>query len=559
MLALAAAGVAVAAEAERIRRDPRELVVALAGEPGEGALRLLEAFVGDHTLSLRAVSADPVLLGRLLRRGEVDLVLLAGTWGAPDRLPAALGRWQAPGPELFESLVPAVRFLHPLRELTAAEALDLLEGKPPARSGDAACFPLELEPAEAFLADPSWRAVSLLAPWELEARVQALTVEGVEPTWGNLAKGAYPLSRRLHVLTRLPGRPLGLDLAWPETIRRRYDPNADLLAAFLGFLNTPAAVAALAGEGPPVTVAAVGDIMLGRGVGRLIAERGVDYPFEAISGRVRAADVGFANLESPFGTTGRALPGKMIWFRADPAAASGLRDAGFNVLTLANNHILDYDTECLLETLAVLDAHGIRWAGAGRHLEEAMAPALVTVNGVTLAFLGFSDFAHIYWSESYPRTFAATADRPGVAPADRSVVARAIAEARKVADFVIVAFHWGDEYVNYPNATQLETGRHAIAAGADLVLGSHPHAVQGFEFHRGGFIAYSLGNFIMDQRRPIQCETMILEIEFLPSRVRQIRVVPAYIEDARPAVLGGEEAAAALDKLRLLSLPFLGD
>jgi poly-gamma-glutamate synthesis protein (capsule biosynthesis protein) len=340
---------------------------------------------------------------------------------------------------------------------------------------------------------------------------------------------------------------------------RRYDPNRLAVTAFRTFLAEPAAQLAVTGEGPPVVVAAVGDIMLARGVGRLIARHGAHYPFDLVRDRVTAADVAFANLESPIGTGGQPLPGKVIWFRAEPAVMAGLAASGFDVLTLANNHILDYDSELLLETLALLEAANLAYTGAGADIHEALRPAIVRAGELTLAFLGFSDFAHIFWSHAYPRTFLATEELPGVAPADVPVFSRAIARARQEADFVIAAFHWGEEYVNYPTDRQRELGRRAVEAGADLVLGSHPHAVQGFEIRGRSLVAYSLGNFIMDQRRPITTESMILEIELLPSGIRQIRVTPVLIEEFRPRILEGMAAEAALAKLRRISLPFDGN
>ncbi|MDQ7794266.1 MAG: CapA family protein [bacterium] len=564
LLLVLGAGVLARAESSRIARGPGELIVALAGEPGPATSRLLEAFRRDRPdLSLEAIQvpADPRQLARLLNRGDVDVVLLVGPYQVEGEAvpPALLEAWLVPGEPFWEAVVPVVRFLHPLRELTAAEGRALLEGRAPEGGGAQPCFPLRLMTAAAFLDGPAWDGISLLAPEQLNVAVQALAVGGVAPTTENLATGAYPLSRPLHVLVRSSGRPLGWNLAWPQPVLRRYEPNLEALQAFLGFLDTAEAHRAASGEGRAVTLAAVGDIMLARGVGRLVAEQGPHYPFDLVRDRVQAADVGFANLESPLGTSGQPLPGKVIWFRADPAAAEGLARSGFGVLTLANNHILDYDSELLLDTLDLLDRHGLAYTGAGRNLEEAMRPVLFRAGDLTLAFLGFSDFAHIYWSVSYPRTFAATATRPGVAPADPVVVAQAIALAKEEADFVIAAFHWGDEYVNYPNADQLRMGRHAVEAGADIVLGSHPHAVQGFELYQGGFIAYSLGNFIMDQRKPIQVESMILEIEFTSSGIRQVRVLPARIEEHRPAILDGDAAVEALEKLRRISLSFLGN
>ena len=553
------------AELSRLERDPRELIVGVTGAPEPAATRLLEAFARarpDLELRVRELHGEAAEAGDLLREARVDFILYAGGY----RMDGATGpraevsEWVLPGVRFHAARVPATRFLHPLQDITAAEARKLLDGIPPDRSGDPDCFPLRLVPADDLIGhSPRWDWIALLEPQQLGPTVQALAIDGVAPSYANLATGAYPLSRPIDILARAPRYPLDWARNWPAAIVLRYDPNRPAVMAFRAFLTEPAAHRAVAGEGPPVVLAAVGDIMLARGVGRLIQRHGGDYPFDLVRDRVVAADVAFANLESPIGTGGRPLPGKEIWFRADPEVMPGLAASGFDVLTLANNHILDYDSELLMETLALLERADLAHTGAGADIHAALRPAIVRAGQITLAFLGFSDFAHIFWSHAYPRTFLATEDVPGVAPADIPVFSQAIASARQEADFVIAAFHWGEEYVNYPTDRQRALGRLAVEAGADVVLGSHPHSVQGFEILDRSLVAYSLGNFIMDQRRPIQTESMILEIELLPSGIRQIRVIPVLIDGFRPQILEGAAAREALAKLRRISLPFTGE
>lgn len=309
------------------------------------------------------------------------------------------------------------------------------------------------------------------------------------------------------------------------------------------------------GPEPEGTLAVVGDVMLARGVATAIARQGVDYPFAAVAERLRAADYTFANLESPLGVKGKPIPGKGIWFRAPPESVRGLLQAGIDGVTLANNHILDYDTENFLETLGILREHGIGIVGGGEDLETARRPLVARVGGVRVAFLGYSQFADIFWDWGYRRPFAATDSRPGVAPVREETLAEDIARARERADVVAVAYHWGDEYVNYPNPEQRRLARKTIDLGADLVLGFHPHAVQGIERYREGLIAYSLGNFVMDQKRPVTRESMILEIRLTPEGISGYEVVPVMIDDAQPRILEGDEARALLDKIDRISEP----
>lgn len=304
----------------------------------------------------------------------------------------------------------------------------------------------------------------------------------------------------------------------------------------------------------PVTLAVVGDVMLGRGVGAAITRHGVDYPLAAVAERLKRADLTFANLESPIGEQGTPLPDKGIWFRARPEAAAALTQAGIDAVTVANNHILDYDTENFLETLALLREKGIAYAGGGETLAEARRPAVLEAGGVRVALLGYSQFAHIFWSWNYRRAFAATETVPGVAPIDEATLAEDIARARQEADVVAVAYHWGDEYVNYPNQFQRDLAHRTIDLGADLVLGFHPHAVQGLERYKGGLIAYSLGNFVMDnQHRDVAKESMILEVRLTKDGIVDHEVTPVIIEAAQPRVAEGEAGQLLMEKIERIS------
>lgn len=321
------------------------------------------------------------------------------------------------------------------------------------------------------------------------------------------------------------------------------------------------AIAAPAGvdstlEQPPapaaatVTLAVVGDVILARGVGTAIARHGVEYPFAAVAERLRAADYAFANLESPVGEGGRPIPGKGIWFRARPETVAGLVYAGIDGVSLANNHTLDYDTENFLETLTILREKGVGFAGGGEDLAAARRPLIADVGGVRVAFLAYSQFADLFWDRNYRRSFAATDDRPGVAAIRDDWLAEDIARAREVADVVAVYYHWGEEYVNHPTDEQRRLARLTVDLGADLVLGAHPHALQGIERYRDGLIAYSLGNFVFDQTRPVTKESMILEIQLTKDGVAGYNVVPVWIEDAQPRILEGDAAERLMEKIK---------
>lgn len=392
-----------------------------------------------------------------------------------------------------------------------------------------------------------------------EADRQLLAVDGVYPTLATVLDGSYPLGQVVCFGVREPRGPLGV-LGRVPFIRRRIQPNYPAVRDFIAWLRTDQARTAFYGTPFEIRLAAVGDVMLGRNVGRDTAAKGLDWPFGLVADRLSAADITFANLEAPLGTSGTALPGKLIWLRGSPEAVESLKLAGIDVVSLANNHILDYDSPCLLETIGLLDRNGIAHAGAGSNIGEARAPAVLEAGGLKVAFLAYTEFADtgLYWDYSYPRSFQAEENVPGCAPLDMAMVAEDIVRARERADVVVVSFHWGLEDINFPQPfnpkNNLEAvARQAIDLGASLVLGTHPHAIQGLEAYHNGLIAYSLGNFVMDQKRDVQKESMILELQVGPSGVLSARVTPVWIDTTRPRVLEGAEAERLLEKIERIS------
>lgn len=235
----------------------------------------------------------------------------------------------------------------------------------------------------------------------------------------------------------------------------------------------------------------VGDIMLNRGVGSQIkTNNDAVYPFRFVAEEIRKADLAFGNLESPISGRGRNQ-GSIYSFRADPMVVGGLKFAGFDVLSLANNHIWDWGREALEDTIVLLKEAGIFPVGAGRNEMEANEPVVRDIKGKKIAFLAYTD--------RYPSGLWAKDNYPGISRFDLDEVVGRIRNLKPVVDFVVVSMHWGDEYESQANETQKFIGRRLIDAGADLVIGHHPHVVQQIEYYKDGVIAYSLGNFIFDQ------------------------------------------------------------
>lgn len=249
------------------------------------------------------------------------------------------------------------------------------------------------------------------------------------------------------------------------------------------------ALGAAAAAAQEVTLAFVGDVMLAEGPGRVI-RRG-DDPFRAVAPWLASADVRVANLECVVARGGSPEPGKPYTFRAHPRVLPVLRHH-FDVVSLANNHSGDYGTEAFAEMLDRLSAAGLEAFGGGRTLADAHRPLILERHGVRIALLGYNEFL--------PRHFEADTDKPGVAWSEDAQVRLDIRRAREVhrADVVIPFMHWGWEYEPRASARQRALARLMIDAGADAVIGGHPHVVQDTEAYRGRPIVYSLGNFVFD-------------------------------------------------------------
>ncbi|MBE0416186.1 MAG: CapA family protein [Coriobacteriia bacterium] len=299
-----------------------------------------------------------------------------------------------------------------------------------------------------------------------------------------------------------------------------------------------------------LTVAAVGDMHFDRRVKELIEREGGLAPLKYVADRLSAVDIAVGNLESPLSNGGTPWPNKDVHFRGDPRGIEGLRASDFTFLSLANNHILDYGTEALVDTVSALDLAGIGYAGAGIDRAAAWKPAVATYGDTTVAFLSFS---HIL-----PAGFIATDSKAGLAPGrtDMSAVTEAIRTAKEEHDYVLVSFHWGVEYVDDANADQVRDARAAIDAGADMVLSHHPHVIQGIEFYNDGFIAYSLGDFVFDHYSRKTGEAFILEADLGPHGIANVRAAPVYLYSiGQPRIVTGSEATDILERLKRISGP----
>ena len=264
----------------------------------------------------------------------------------------------------------------------------------------------------------------------------------------------------------------------------------------------------------------VGDIMLDRGVReRIEAAQDPPFPFLFVRDTLRQADIAFANLEGPITDRG-VRSGSIYSFRFEPVGTvNALADAGFDILSLANNHILDYDGTGLADTLSILSKNGLSGVGAGKNYTEANTPIFITRGDARYAFLAYTNL--------YPESLEA-GETLGVS--DFGNAEHAIRDAREAADIVIVSLHWGEEYRSVSNEYQRSIAHAFIDAGADLIVGHHPHVAQELERYRGGYIAYSLGNFVFDQAFSEETRRgAMLEVIVQKNQIESARLIPISI------------------------------
>jgi len=301
-------------------------------------------------------------------------------------------------------------------------------------------------------------------------------------------------------------------------------------------------------HGEEITIGAVGDIMLGGRWAPLLKKKGYDHPFDGVAATLAANDINLANLESPIANGGKEYAAKKFRFRAEPDVAKAVRKAGFSLVTLANNHSMDFGPEALTETMANLGAAGITWIGAGENLAEARRAAFFTVKGKKIAFLGYS--------LTQPVEFFAARQRPGVAPGYKNIFTPDIARARREADYVIVSFHWGKEGQSFPTSLQRSIAHQAIDAGADVIIGHHPHVLQGIERYAKGIIFYSLGNFTFASKSTMADQSVIIRLR-LDDALRAAEILPLDVLYRRvgfqPRRLSGKPAEDVIERLNSLS------
>ena len=324
----------------------------------------------------------------------------------------------------------------------------------------------------------------------------------------------------------------------------------------------------------PITMNFVGDVMLARRIEEFIDLYGYEPIFNpTIPILSEAADITVANLECALTNQGTPHPTKSVVFRGSPENVAGLIYAGIDIVTIANNHIIDYGLEGLQQTQSVLGEEEILSFGAGADSYEAMQPAFYLKSGVNIAFLGSSDRTGQY--NNYQPYLDAGFNKPGFANLTESNIIQQINSVRNIADLIILEMHSGTEYsvsptdwfgklilnedrdadedysadLRAPLESDIEMRHFAIDQGADLVICHHPHMVHGLEVYNGKLIAHSLGNFVFDLNYPETFPSMILNAKINENGFYEYGITPAYIDDYIPVQARGELGLYLLDDL----------
>jgi hypothetical protein len=294
--------------------------------------------------------------------------------------------------------------------------------------------------------------------------------------------------------------------------------------------------------GGPVTLAFGGDVHFEGAIGSRLA---ADPPttLGPIARVLRRADLAMVNLETAVTERGTPAP-KDFTFRAPPSALTALKEAGVDVVTMANNHGEDFGVVGLRDSLAAAREADFPVVGVGRNADEAYRAHRVTVNGQRIAIIGATQVL----DSNLAAAWTAGDDKPGMASAYQEArLLRAVRQARASADTVVVDLHWGRELVNCPIDRQRALAPKLVAAGADVVVGSHAHILLGGGFLRGAYVHYGLGNFVFYSRGGLTAQSGVLLLTMRGRAVTSSRWVPAVISGGIPIPLDGAAAGRAVD------------
>jgi poly-gamma-glutamate synthesis protein (capsule biosynthesis protein) len=300
-----------------------------------------------------------------------------------------------------------------------------------------------------------------------------------------------------------------------------------------------------------VDICFMGDVMMDSYIGQYIKDQGVDYPWTDVSSITNEADLSIINLETSVSTRGKTKKPKGYGFRSAPYTVQGLVNSGIDVVSIANNHILDFGTEAFFDTMDTLKQYGIEYVGGGKNQKEAEKPIFIEKNGIKIGFVAYTSI--VPYAE-----WRAGENNPGIAslkPQDFNQALDNIKKANEQCDLLMVVVHWGKEYAKTPQKWQTELAHQMIDYGADAIIGHHPHILQGIEFYKEKPILYSIGNFIFLKNDDSCGKTGIFKLTFDQRGFKEGMVYPVNIQYCKANLLTheGEKGTEVIHILRTLS------
>lgn len=302
-----------------------------------------------------------------------------------------------------------------------------------------------------------------------------------------------------------------------------------------------------------ISLLLMGDLLLANGVEKRMITKGPEYPYAKLRPEMAKYDIVFANLETSITERGTPHTSKEWTFRMSPQSARHIKTLPLHVVSIANNHMLDYGVDGMNDTIAFLQSTPILYTGAGRNLSQARMPAILTKKNHTFAFLAYC--------ERPPADFYATEMTPGTAPIRIDYIREDIKQASfQKSRLVMVSLHWGIEIDQYPRPDQIQTAHALIDAGADVVIGHHPHVPQGIEIYHGRPIFYSLGNAIIGYYNKRYISNIMALLRYRNNELISVEIIPIsgdnYKIEFQPYVESGKESAETLSRVAQISKPF---
>ena len=310
-------------------------------------------------------------------------------------------------------------------------------------------------------------------------------------------------------------------------------------------------------EKKEITISMVGDMTFVKSVDTIMKKNGDGFILEGYGPYMKKSHIVLGNLETSISKRGKAIEKKEYTFRSRPEVVKVLKDNNFSAVSIANNHILDYGMEAYLDTLDNLKKHGLLYAGGGRNKEEAEKGVIIEKDGIKVGFLAFSKV--IYSVDWYAKN-----TRPGIVGAykvQEPGFVKTIKEMRKNCDVLVVSVHWGAEGSDQIRDEEKYIGHSMIDAGADIIMGHHPHVVQGIEIYKEKPIFYSFGNFIFyNFRSPLSNQTMMATVTVDDKgNVSKVDIVPGKIINGKPTPMEGVEREKFIKYFNGLNINYYAD